>query len=243
MSFAAKCPYCGGLYQAEEAWIGQAVSCPVCGKQIVVPSAAAPVPPKKKSCLLIGCIVGLVVAVVAFVLIVLISAGMLLPALNQSREKARRISCAGNLKQMCIAIKCYEIDYSGHLPLSLTTLCKNDYLADYACYKCPSNDHFKGPLSNGLIESKGGYVYLGEGLVESSGIADIPIVMDKPKNHTRFINIGYGGGHVIGHVVTVGNDRSCVAILNYLHPELSNSKAGRLVLENAKKADEKLGLY
>ena len=36
MSFISKCPYCNNTYQAEEAWLGQVMSCPTCGKQIVI---------------------------------------------------------------------------------------------------------------------------------------------------------------------------------------------------------------
>lgn len=32
----SKCPFCRKIYQAEEAWIGQAAECPECGKEITI---------------------------------------------------------------------------------------------------------------------------------------------------------------------------------------------------------------
>ena len=95
--------------------------------------------------------------------IIAILAGMLLPALQQAREKARRISCASNLNQIGKALKIYSIDFSGKLPNGPTwvgvatgvltgadfytvtnraggyeVLRGADYLSDYAVYVCPS---------------------------------------------------------------------------------------------------------
>jgi prepilin-type N-terminal cleavage/methylation domain-containing protein/prepilin-type processing-associated H-X9-DG protein len=48
--------------------------------------------------------------------IIAILAGMLLPALNQAREKAKSISCISNLKQVALATHMYGNDYNGFLP-------------------------------------------------------------------------------------------------------------------------------
>ncbi len=45
--------------------------------------------------------------------IIAILAAVLLPALNNAREMAKRISCTNNLKQYGCAFKLYEIDYNG----------------------------------------------------------------------------------------------------------------------------------
>jgi prepilin-type N-terminal cleavage/methylation domain-containing protein/prepilin-type processing-associated H-X9-DG protein len=46
--------------------------------------------------------------------IIAILAGMLLPALNQAREKAKSISCLSQLKQCMLANKFYSDDYNGY---------------------------------------------------------------------------------------------------------------------------------
>ena len=89
--------------------------------------------------------------------IIAILAGMLLPALQQAREKARRINCASNLKQVGTALKSYSIDNDSKLPAIPTRvgtgaaietddgwelfeiLRGNDYLSDYAVFTCPSS--------------------------------------------------------------------------------------------------------
>ena len=48
--------------------------------------------------------------------IIAVLAAMLLPALAAAREKARRTTCIGNLKQIGIALVSYTGDYSGYLP-------------------------------------------------------------------------------------------------------------------------------
>ena len=46
-----------------------------------------------------------------------ILAAMLLPALNQAREKARRANCLSNLKQLGLGIAMYADNYNGRVPL------------------------------------------------------------------------------------------------------------------------------
>lgn len=48
--------------------------------------------------------------------IIVIIAGLLLPALNAAREKARTISCAANLKQVGLAVTQYMPDHNDYFP-------------------------------------------------------------------------------------------------------------------------------
>ena len=84
--------------------------------------------------------------------IIAILAGMLLPALNKAREKARAVSCTNNKKQCLLAINMYCQDHNGAMILRSRNLApanctwfnrlkQNGYMQDMKIAQCPSLPH------------------------------------------------------------------------------------------------------
>jgi prepilin-type N-terminal cleavage/methylation domain-containing protein/prepilin-type processing-associated H-X9-DG protein len=80
-----------------------------------------------------------------------ILAAMLLPALNQAREKARRANCLSNLKQIGLGIAMYADNYNGRVPIDNNTLPNlgasfnllSNTITSAKIYTCPSDSSRK----------------------------------------------------------------------------------------------------
>lgn len=152
-------------------------------------------------------IAGLVTGIVGTMNIFMIAilAGMLLPALSQAREKARRISCASDLKGIGFAIRMYSQENKGEFPNKsgaegFEMLRSGGYLENAKIYTCPSSNTVSTDGEK-LAEKNVSYVYIGGHKESDNG--ETVIAYDKPENHIKYGNILYADGHVKGY--TGGN--------------------------------------
>jgi len=97
-----------------------------------------------------------------------ILAAMLLPALNQAREKARRANCLSNLKQIGLGIAMYADSYNSRMPQGNPTATTAGKLADCfnllsnivtsaKVFACPSDSGVKVSTSYALTNANNNY--------------------------------------------------------------------------------------
>ncbi len=134
------------------------------------------------------------------VAIIAILAGMLLPVLSKAREKARRVNCAGNLKQMGLALLMYSGENSGFFLLTpngtnYEPLNSGQMLNDGKVYGCPS------ALVLRTTAAVTNYQYRGSGLKDDNASATaVSLGYDASGNHpeNQWMNALFIDGHVEG---------------------------------------------
>jgi len=114
----------------------------------------------------------------------------------------KKIECASNLKQIGLAIKQYSIDYGDQYPdkkgvAGFEQLRSLSYLTDVKVFVCPCGKEIPAKEGEPLTEANVSYVYLGNGLSESSPV-NSKLARDKDANHSGYGNILFSDGSVQG---------------------------------------------
>ena len=129
----------------------------------------------------------------------LVLLGLLLPDLSKShRPRARRVNCAGNLKQIGLALIIYAGDdrVDGYFPDGggFRRLHEGRYLTNGKVYSCPSSE------KPNTLADESNYVYLGSGLKDTNAQSTkVILAHDRIGNHANWVNCLYLDGHVKGH--------------------------------------------
>jgi prepilin-type N-terminal cleavage/methylation domain-containing protein len=143
--------------------------------------------------------------------IIAILAGMLLPALAQAKEKARRISCMSNVKQVALAMMMYVDDNNGNYP---TRMPDPEAGAPYPCKPCRTIDwrpYVTNYLSTSTNITNSSTVFVcpsDKGIPEAIAADPFNQLAPRPR---RFANF-YGSSYCLNTVMTRLGKEAAVAI-------------------------------
>ncbi len=131
---------------------------------------------------------------------------LLLPVQRLPREKARRVNCAGNLKQVGMALLMYSGNHDGYFVNAnansprhgnFEPLAMGKYILEGKVWACPSRSEVLTLCSNSA------YRYIGSGLKDDNAQAtSVSLAYDEAGNHQKrrntWMNVLMVDGHVEG---------------------------------------------
>ncbi len=140
-----------------------------------------------------------------FLAVLFISAGIILPVLNRTREFKHPPSAVADLKQIGLALMMYALDFEDHFPErpgynGFNQLITEEYLTDRNVYVLAGSPFSKAENDQLLQEENCSYVYIGSGIQQrvNSSDGDVPIAFSKPELNNKYFNILFADGHVSG---------------------------------------------
>jgi hypothetical protein len=130
------------------------------------------------------------ICISALMLVLLLPAGMLLPALAKAKDKAQRINCISNLKQIALGARIYSTDNKDTFPPDFLTM--SNELNSPKILVCPSDTKHTRATNWADFDPRKNltYEYLRPGIAESNAMGEV--IFRCPIHN----NLGLGDGSV-----------------------------------------------
>jgi len=127
------------------------------------------------------------IEIMVVISIIIILAGLLMPAFNRARNQAKKVECINNLKNIGIAMHSFAMDNDGDFPGNVDILADDGYLEGdrTIILVCPYDD--------------ADYDYDGDSFTITNSNANVAVAEcsgTDPHGGSNPYNILYGDGHV-----------------------------------------------
>jgi len=140
------------------------------------------------------------------IVIIVVVAAIVIPGVRKSREDARRINCAGNLKSLGLCLRMYAGDNQNVYPdgtgccddsTGMNLLVQQGYMSAVKVFLCPSTT--TTTVSHLYISTRAFTYRYDSGHTVPDADKHVSLMRDHETNHRQFGNIVFGDGHVKGY--------------------------------------------